>query len=240
MAVRQLVVALRRHAVVVLLVLLATAAAVWTVGRDPGAYEGRAYLIVKPPASYQPNPLFASDPNLVAVASVLERSTQEGTVRNLMSSNDVTLAGLGVRHGYSIRLLPGGNQWVRFFDRATLDVQAVGSSPEEVRALLGTARARIEAELARRQDAVGAPADQRLILIATAELPVTYLQGHLRVAQATTATLGLFAAGALALLLERTDPLWWSRRRRPRATTADAAGGAEADPSPVPTPAGVA
>jgi len=170
--------ALRRHWLVVVVGLLITFGAVAGVRQVPGVYETRVTLILLPPGNAVPNPLLASDPSLVATAAVLQRAVEQGTVINTMASNDVTISGLGERHGWSVRLPPSGNQWVFWFDRAVLDVQAVGSTPEEVDDQLVAAKEKIDAALARIQDGAAVPASARIRVVQGAETSISYGGGR--------------------------------------------------------------
>jgi hypothetical protein len=196
-----LCVAARRARAALLIGALATVALVWhTTSRDP-VYTAEQNVTLA--AESSGGSLQAPQQGLMVAAAV---SIGRISVRlpGGTSPEDVSLAGEGVRHGYSVSMRNVGGQWAVKYDRPDLRVQAVGAGPEEVRAYLQVARRHIDEELA----AVQAPFDIsdryriRAVLL-TPEPVVSASSGSSSRALAASLALGAALTAVLVIVADR-------------------------------------
>ena len=137
---------------VVVVGALLTCFLVWhsTSAQPVYSAEVRVTLVAKDGARSLRYPL----PGLILTAELVSSRIASGQGAR-PDSDSVSLVGEGVRQGYSVTLPNSGSQWVQLVNSPDLRVQAVGSTPAEVRGSLQTALTRIDDEL----DAVQAAVD---------------------------------------------------------------------------------
>jgi hypothetical protein len=129
------------------------------------------------------------------------------------SSPEVTLVGMGVRDGWSLRLPDTGGQWATNFATQRLLLDIVAPSREEVEEHQGELIDRVADELRALQDDMGVPVEAQITVIAAPESTVIYhVAGSRARALGMTALLGGGATIAAVIVLER--------RRRARADLA--------------------
>jgi hypothetical protein len=132
------------------LVLVGTLAVAWHIYRLPGSYSSEVKVVfLAPKSTVNPNALAISSDSIVTTAGAVARIVDPDVEPAV--SESVTLAGEGIRHGYSVRLPNSGGQWATNFDKPQLDVQAVGSSAAEVNATMARVLDRIRRTLDRLQ-----------------------------------------------------------------------------------------
>jgi hypothetical protein len=123
----------RWAAFVVALGLLLTATISYRIVRKPGVYWAQVNVIFLAPASgLYPNTLLNTSEGVIALAGVVGKMVDPDAVAARVVSPTVRLANQGIRHGWSVTLPNDGGQWANNFDKALLDVQAVGSTAAEV------------------------------------------------------------------------------------------------------------
>lgn len=142
-------VVVRRRWWVVLLGIALTAGAGVYVQRAPGVYYQQVnvvFLWPQPPQN-QENSFQYGSSSLIRTAGVVARAVG-GRAEASTVSETATLAGKGVRHGWSVRLPNSGGQWAFDFEQPVLSVEAVGTTPEEAAATTAGVVGRINGELA--------------------------------------------------------------------------------------------
>lgn len=217
--------AIRRNLLVVLVGLLATAGGLAAVHAQEGLHLARAGVMLLPPGgSTGPNPFWGREYSVIATAGVLASMVNDESGGARTVSSAVSLAGQGERDGYAVRLVDRGGQWSNDFDRPMFDVQAVGPTDAAAAAHLDHAVADLETALDSLQDRTGVPEGRRMRLQLVPETPeVAYAAGRPARALAATAVLG----GALTLIAVLAAERLRARlrTRAPGARTATAAGG---------------
>lgn len=202
----ELIVVLRRQWLAGLAVLLITACSMLTVMRLPGVYQAQIdVLFLAPQHGTEVNSLQTVTGSLIATAGMIGRSVS-GTASGGLApvSDGVTLIGQGVRDGTSIRLPNVGGQWAYNFNRPVLDVQAAGSSADQVLGRVEAMVERINAELLRRQQAAGVDPDKMIRTQLSPSTPsVFYEKGDRHRAAGATGLLGFGLGLAAIIVLDR-------------------------------------
>lgn len=209
---------LRRRWYVVVCGLALLAGAVAYVSSRPGLYWTQADVVILAPSSARyPNVIEQTSQSLIAMAGLIERDVNRGITAPATATSSVSLAGEGVRDGYSIRLPNEGGQWANNFDRPVLDLQVIGADPAKVRGQMATLVDRVTRELEARQDEQGIPRDTRITAaLAPPEPAVFYLRGSHAKALGATVLLGI---GLIPACTVGADRLLNARTRRRRGAT---------------------
>ena len=198
---------------VALLGLCLTLAACLAVHQNTGLYWTQVDVVFLAPKSARyPNNIESTSASLIATAGLVGAELNKGREVPATSSAGATLAGMGVKDGYLIRVPNSGGQWALNYDRPVLDVQVISPDRDQVTARLDELVRRIDAELFRLQATDGVRSTD---YITTTSAPrgtqIFYLNG--KPLRATVATLLLGVAGT-ALACLAVDALL---RRRARA-----------------------
>jgi hypothetical protein len=201
--------ACRRHWRILLAGLLLTSATALFVASQEGVYWAQSDVRFHAPISPKnPNSLSSTSDSLISMGALIEREINGGSGIRPTSSSTITLVDEGVRDGHLIRLPSTGGQWAYNFSRPVLDVQAVASTPELVRARMRDLQAQIQSALNRRQtEAVVNQFNQISLQFSPVAIEV-HFSGP-RTGRAVGATVGLGIAVSLAV----TAVVY--RRRRP-------------------------
>lgn len=139
--------------VVAIVGVLVTCAAALHFAQTAPVYWSRSQVVfIAPKSTVNPNGLQITPSGLIAAAGVVARVVDPRGGETRTASDDVTLAGEGVRHGFSVVLPNSGGQWANNYSQGALDVQAVGSSAEETQATVDHVLSEIQASLAHIQD----------------------------------------------------------------------------------------
>ncbi len=193
-----------RYWPVVLVGAVCTAAVGYVAISDKGVYFTRTELVfLAPTSTLYPNALRTQSEDVIDTAGVVaKRMTGPGRVTKY-SSPTVTLVGLGVRDGWSLRLPDTGGQWASNYSTQVLVLDIVGPDADLVRerqdALIGQARAELDGMQRRARvdpvnDITATPAPESTVI---------YRVGGSRIrALGMTAVLGVAATAALVVLLE--------------------------------------
>jgi hypothetical protein len=205
----QLLEAVRRHVAIVAIGAVLTLFGLWYTHSRPGVYQVRIGMILAPAnPAIGANPLLGREYSIIATAGVLV--SVAGQHSEARTSSSVTLAGKGVKDGYSVDLPNKGGQFAFDYDRPIIDIQAVGMSEQAARSNLDEAMSEVTTALAELQDAEAVPAAGRLTLHPSpAEVEVGYSRG--RPTRSMVAVLVLGMALTLTAVIVVDDR--WVRRR---------------------------
>ncbi|WP_028659479.1 hypothetical protein [Nocardioides insulae] len=207
---------LRRRFWVVLLVLVGTAAVLYSVHARPGVYSSRVdVVLIAPPAATSATDasLVSSSENLIALAGLVERRVNAGVEKPAATSQEVDLAGIGIQDGVLLTLPNAGGQWNYNFTSPMLSVQAVGPDPDGVAERRDAAIADVRRALLELQQEEGVRPERRVSTrVVPAAPPVFYNRGSDLRAVATVLLIGGVLAVAGAVLVDHL-----LRRRRSRS-----------------------
>jgi hypothetical protein len=184
--------------------LLLTLVALLSVHQAPGTYYARTSGRLQAPATATDptdNSLVFTTQSLVSMAGVLSKRLANNSRGAQTASDSVTLAGQGVRHGYSITLPNSGGQWAYNFEQPALDIQAVGRTENEARQLMDEAVGQVSSRLAAQQS--GIPQRGRItVQFLPPEPSVIYDTGHRSRAYVAVLLLGLGLTLGLVMMLD--------------------------------------
>lgn len=127
MTVRDILSAVGRRWYVFVAVMLVFVAMAYLMDRDGGGYYSSTTITFTLPQ--RPTLLPDSGTNdlsVIAFASAVATSVNEGKPVSTYSSAQAPYFGAGVREGVSVSLRNDGSQWITSFPNATLDIQIVG------------------------------------------------------------------------------------------------------------------
>ncbi|NMM31889.1 MAG: hypothetical protein HHJ10_12845 [Cellulomonas sp.] len=190
-----------------------TAAAVLLVGHQPGVFSGQVNVILLQPEPFPGNALAETTSSLISTTGVVAHLVggQSGTSRSV--SDQVTLVGEGIQHGYTVRQPNSGGQWEYRFETPVLDVQSAGTTLGDSRAEMSAALTRIEDVLDKLQSDASVDKALRIRIQMSPNQPVyTYAHGSGTRAYAGTLLTGALVTFGGVLMAERlTD-----RRERRR------------------------
>lgn len=180
---------------------LTTVAVILVLSTAP-LYYGQLRVVILPPTSALVNGYAETDESLVNLAGVVARSIQGSGGEAQPVSEGITLVGQGVRDGFSVRQPNAGGQWQYRFDEPVLEVQAVGSSPDAVRAHVQQGVDAVKSTLDALQTAQGVGDESRVrTQLNPDETQIFEQRGNRVRALAATAIAGLAATlGVLAML----------------------------------------
>jgi hypothetical protein len=198
-------------ALIAVLGLMITAGFLYRVEQKAGVYWSNVrVLFLAPSSAATPNALIAASSGLASTAGVVSRLVDPTAPRSKVVSPEVTLATEGVRHGYWVRLPNDGGQFTNNFDQPLLDVQAVGSTPQEVTATMNRILNEIDAKTASLQEKAGVPELDRIHTTRTpGTIAVLLLEGSKVRALAATLAIGITITCAVVFGFLRAA---WARR----------------------------
>jgi hypothetical protein len=179
------------------------------VVHKPGVYYAETHVLFLPPQSrINPNTLIIPSGGLTALAGAVSRMVEPDPPSGQVVSPTVTLVDEGIRNGWSVTLPDDGGQFTNSFNQQFLQVQAVGSSSNEVRDRMRSLVASINTDLRKLQVQAHVPLVDR---VSTADNPgqlqIYYLEGSRARALAAVLVLGLSATLTAEMLAWR----WRSR-----------------------------
>ncbi|HEY3087702.1 MAG TPA: hypothetical protein VGJ59_06540 [Jatrophihabitantaceae bacterium] len=193
----------RWAALVVALGLLLTATISYRIVRKPGVYWADANVIFLPPASSLfPNTLLNNSGGVITLAGVVGKMVDPDAVAARVVSPTVRLVNQGIRHGWSVTLPNDGGQWANNFDKALLDVQAVGSTAAEVSGTVNRLISQINLTLSGLQAQVP-QVDRVTTQLSPSQVQVFYDPGRPLRALAASLAVGLAVTAVTALYLRR-------------------------------------
>ena len=205
--------AIRRRWWIAMLGTVLTLVAAFAVQHAPGVYYQQVNVVFmwpQPPQNKENTFQYGSN-TLIKTAGVVARavSGREGATT---VSETATLAGQGIRHGWSVRLPNSGGQWAYDFEQPVLSVEAVGTTPAEVIATTSKAVTRIDAELSSLQREEKVPG---WLMIRTRLSPPTPLMQYSQGSRTRALLVTLIVGSALTLTAVRLV----DRRLRRRSAT---------------------
>ena len=224
MTLLELLAVVRRRWVVILMGVVISAMLAYQVGQRPPVYWSQVdVLFLLPSTPEDLNAFNAQTEGLIATAGLVARDVMVGDAASApqVVSDQVTLVAQGVRDGFSVRLPNTGGQWANSFDRAALDVQAVGPTEAGVRSTMEGLIQRISDDLAAREAAMGVAEEHRIRLRLSPGTPyIRREQGRPNQAMAVAFLLGLGLTVSAAVVVDRrrgrrVDPLTDDRSSRP-------------------------
>jgi len=201
---------------VVLIGAVCTAAVGLLAAANDGVYFTRTEVVfLAPTSSLYPNALETQSEDIIDTAGVVaKRITGPGQVTKF-ASPDVTLVGLGVRDGWSLRLPDTGGQWAANFATQRLILDIVGPTHEEVRARQDELLNRIFDELHSLQRDAGVDPVNEIVATTAPQTTVIYqVEGSALRVIGMTAVLGVAATATVVVFLE-----FRRRQRSPAAFT---------------------
>lgn len=210
----------RRYALLICLIgVLVTGAIGYRVVHKPGVYLAQVNVLFLPPQSgMQPNSLLSNSQSLISVAGAVGKMVDADPFASHIVSPTVTLADEGVRNGYSVSLPNDGGQFANNFDRALLNVQAVGPTASGTLETAQRLVKEINDKLATWQEDSQIPATNRIqTSLNPAQIQEFHLTGSRARAGAAAAVLGLGLTALAAVLLPPRLVRWRARRTSARA-----------------------
>lgn len=130
----ELIRALVRNWPIVLVGAMLTAGSGYAAATAPGVYFSRAELVFLAPSSTAyPNALRTQSEDVIITAGLVAKRVTGPQHVIKFASPDVTLVGLGVREGWSLRQPDIGGQWATNFATQRLFLDVVGPSEQAVR-----------------------------------------------------------------------------------------------------------
>jgi hypothetical protein len=190
--------------------LILTIAAAGYLVRLPGTYWSEVNVVFLPPISEKnPNSLQTGSTSLITFAGVVAQEVGSSSPITTVSDS-VSLVSIGVKHGYQVRLPNDGGQWANNFDKQLVDVQATGSTPQEVTSTMRMVLAKISTVLATMQSEAGV---DKLDMIYTSQSPPSiplYYQAGSHVKEVIAVSiLGIGLTAAAAGLIGRRRRAWF-------------------------------
>jgi hypothetical protein len=212
----QLMAALRRQWLVTGIGLALVLGISYHLTHLEGLYYQKVDVIFLAPEQADTNTFQNTTGSLIGTAGIVSQVVGSSASGAAPVSENATLVGTGVKHGYSVRLPNDGGQWAINYTRPVLDVQAVGTSADEVTATMKMVIAKINHELELRQDDFGVRPEYR---ITTRLNPAIAYVLHSTGSPSRTLVAALLLGGGVTVAAAViTDNL---RRRRPGRVTAE-------------------
>lgn len=183
------------------------------LSKNNGVYTAQVDAVfLAPTPTDSGNPIEGRSDSLIYFAAIVEREFNEGQVTGRLATPDATLAGAGVRQGYTVTMPNVGGQWQTNFGRPVLSVEVVDSSPELVRTVLSDQVNRIRELTDGLQQSV-APANRIRVGLSPAEAQVAYVGGSRSKVLVGVAAIGFMVTVAALRLMEM--PATGGRWKRP-------------------------
>ncbi len=219
-----------RYWVVVVVGAVCTAGAgLAAISADPVYFARTALVFQAPTTPEYPNAIRTQLEAVIDTAGIVAKRVGGPRKITKYASPEVTLVGLGVRDGWSLKLRDTGGQWGSNFPVQMLDLDVVGPSVEVVQARQQEIINRAETELESIQRDAGVDPDNYITFTASPRSTVIYrVQGNRVRALAMTLLLGVGVTITVALAIDRR------RRERAAREAAPAAPQAPAPSEPVP------
>lgn len=203
--------ALLRRWPVLLIGALCVAAAGYGILSDKGVYFTRTLMIFYAPVSTAyPNAIRTTSDDVIDMAGVVAKRLTGPADVPKFASPDVTLVGLGVRDGWTLRLPDTGGQWGANFATQQLVLDVVAPTRAQVTQQQKKVIRDVQSELHRLQAAKGVVPDNEITAVAAPQTTIVYQVGGSRPrALGMAAALGIGGTVGVVLLLENR-----SRRRK--------------------------
>lgn len=201
---------------------ICTAAVAFAAIQDDGVYWTRTQVVfLAPPSELYPNSLETRSESLVITAGLVAKEINGPGKVTKYGSSDVSLVGLGVRRGWSVRLPDSGGQWAPNFSEQVLIAEVVGETVEEVEHDQEALFELIAGELYDMQRDMGvAPVNDVTVTVAPESTVIYHVSGSRSRAVGMAGMLGAGATVAGLFTLEMRARRRWLREQRDTPTTA--------------------
>lgn len=195
----------RRRLVAAGLGAFLTCAGVWVVHGAQGLFwtDTKVYFLLPAHHDQKTNNYASTTQSVIATAGLVGRMVQPTPSRAGVGT-DTTLLAQGVRHGSRVQLPNSGGQWESDFEKPVLDVQVVGTTPDEVATRTTQLLAAIQHKLDEAQRGV-TPAQRIGLRQQPRQTQLYYSQGDPKRAMGGTLLIGALITTML---------IAWSGRRR--------------------------
>lgn len=202
---------LRQWVIVVVGGVITVGCGLLVIRDNPVFFTRTEIAFLAPTSSVYPNALRTQSEDIIETAGVVAKRVTGASKVTKYAAPEVTLVGLGVRDGWSLRLPDTGGQWATNFATQKLTLDVVSPSRAETAARQQALLDQIGHELLTLQQAAGVdPVDQITMLPAPQSTVIFQVSGNRQRALMMTALLGGLLTVAVALAVER-------RRRARRA-----------------------
>ncbi|WP_206074429.1 hypothetical protein [Antribacter gilvus] len=207
---------------VVLCALAITAGMGWVSIQDDGVYWSRTQVVFLAPLSEEnPNALRTQSESLIITAGLVAKEVNGPGEVTKYGSPEVTLVGLGVREGWSVRQPDVGGQWAPNFNQQVLYLEVVGPTPAHIQAQQDAIFDQIAEELDILQRELEVhPVNHISVTIAPESTAIYHATGSRPRALMMTTVLCGAATVALLFALEMRARRRWLREQRDTPTTA--------------------
>lgn len=204
------------------LALMVVVGALVTIGGAYFAYKPRGVYwsrvdvqFLVPYSSVNPNVIKASSQSLVMTAGAVARVVDPSGGKERLADQNVTLASEGIRHGWAVTLPNSGSQFTTSFADPLVQVEVVGTTPDEVLGQMHVLLQRVQSTLAWLQGDGTVPKHNRISLLDSPSSPPLYFQANRR----SRAVLAVLALGTgltiVARILVRRVAQSRMRKHRP-------------------------
>ncbi|ERG64557.1 hypothetical protein L332_08865 [Agrococcus pavilionensis RW1] len=200
----ELLKALVRNWPIVIIGALVTTGTGLAAATADGVYFTRTELMfLAPTSTANPNALRTQSEDLIITAGLVAKRVTGPDAPTKFASPDVTLVGLGMREGWSLRVPDIGGQWASNFATQRLFLDVVAPSEQAVQQQQRAIIDEVTHELDALQREWGVDPVNTVSVIAAPESTVIhYVDGNRSRALAMTALLGLGATVAVVVLRE--------------------------------------
>lgn len=199
---------LQYWAVVLVGGLCTAGAGLLSIGDDGVFFTRTELAFLAPTSTLYPNALRTQSEDIIDTAGVVAKRVSGPGKVTKFATPEVTLVGLGVREGWSIRLPDTGGQWASNYATQLLVVDVVAPTKEGVEARQDELVGQVRSELLKLQEDAGvAPVNRISVLPAPETTMIFHVSGNRPRALGMTACLGVGVTITIVLAAER-------RRRR--------------------------
>lgn len=210
---------LRQWVIVVVGGLITVSCGLLIIKDNPIFFTRTEIAFLAPTSSVYPNALRTQSEDIIETAGVVAKRVTGASKVTKFAAPEVTLVGLGVRDGWSLRLPDTGGQWATNYATQKLTLDVVSPSRAETAARQQALLDQIAHELLTlQQDAGVVPIDQITMLPAPQSTVIFQVSGNRQRALMMTALLGGLLTVAVALASERRRRRR-ARRAQPRQST---------------------
>lgn len=150
------------------------------------------------------------DANLIAFAGVIANDINQGRPAPRYAYRDAPLYGAGVREGMIVGLPDSGGQWTTSITQATIEIQIVGRTKDDVQSRQSSTIAKVF-EITDSQQ-VSVPVERRISVVV---LPLTTEISHITPSRITQVS-AMGAMALSALLIGGGASVWLDRPLGPR------------------------
>lgn len=172
---------------------------------DDGVHYTRTELaFLAPTRADWPNALRTQSDSIIITAGAVARAVAGAEELPKFASPGVTLVGMGVRDGWSLRLPDTGGQWATNFATQRLVLEVVGPTPEAVSARQQEVTDEVASAVRALQAAQGVAPEGQISAIATPEsTAILHVTGNRSRALGMTVVLGVGVTLAGVVVLEQ-------------------------------------